>query len=136
MILAWLQKIASHFVMQSKMPSYDSDDRMDWDRAWRAEPHRQIIDPVLPKRIITEFARWGPLKFVTVCLDPLQYSDRVYRQTEICPICGSSTIGSARIPASLNLEYVNGHGIFIGVWVHDSCFDRCPMHDSPKTIPW
>lgn len=84
MIPAWLRKIASHYVLQSKMPSCDSDDRMDGDRVWIALPHRQVINPVLPKRIIGEIARWWPIEFVTVCTDPAQYTDGAYRETRIC----------------------------------------------------
>jgi hypothetical protein len=76
------------------------------------------------------------LKSVTIADDPPEFSARVWRDSEICPVCGESTAGCVRIGATLGLTFENGLRLGWGVWVHPSCFERCADTGISAGIPW
>jgi hypothetical protein len=113
-----------------------NEDRTAWDQAWRAMPHRRLESP---PRI--EFNRgfldqFGDLVSVTISLDPPEYSERAWRESESCPVCGDTTAGAERLPATLYPNFASGRSYGLGVWVHRACFENCRDTGEPAPIPW
>src|SRR5262249_29131154 len=82
------------------------EDRTAWNQAWGSMPHRRLLTQ--PKvdvfgRKVDVPSRSGPgvdeLVEITISENPPEYSDRVWRQSEICPVCGEATVETARLPA-------------------------------------
>ena len=111
--------------------SIDSDDRNAWDQAWASMLHRRLL--VSPK---TDVGAFGELVDVTISGVPPEHADKVQPATEICPVCGKIADESARVLASLYPRFSNDFSYGIGVWVHKSCFEQCPVIDDPTPIPW
>ncbi len=105
-----------------------TEDRSEWDRASRAAPHRRLNTPLKIEIEGVQYlhTEWGLPISITVSLNPPEFADRVGRESDLCPVCGLTTDGLARLPASLYPTFANGHGIGFGVWVHPSCFETCP----------
>jgi len=118
-------------------PGIDLDeDRTAWDQAWRAMPHRRLESS--PRIDVgREFGdHFGDLLSVTISLDPPEYSQRTWRESESCPVCGDPTTGSERLPASLHPIFASGFRYGLGVWVHRTCFENCRDTGEPAPIPW
>jgi hypothetical protein len=114
----------------------DSEDREEWDRQWRAMPHRRMSS--LPKAGVGSDVLGGfdePVSY-TISQDPPEFCDRIGRESEHCPICGERTAGEDRVPASLHPRWASGLSIGFGVWVHRGCFMNCPDTGEPTPIPW
>src|SRR5262245_45030980 len=112
--------------------SATEDDRRDWDRAWAAMPHRCLASS--PKIDLSEY---GEVASATISLNPPQFSQKVVRVSESCPVCGVTTAGTARLCASLHPVFDNGlGGLGLGVWVHERCFEECLKSERPAPIPW
>ncbi|WP_422931759.1 hypothetical protein [Singulisphaera sp. PoT] len=114
----------------------DEDDREDWDRSWSAMPHRRLLSAPRIKLSADPLRGGGTLVSCTISLDPPQYSDRGYRESDRCPICGEGTKAGDRLPASLRPVWTTIANIGIGVWVHPACFEACPEIEGPAPIPW
>jgi hypothetical protein len=112
--------------------SLDGKDRAEWDRAWRAMPHRRLLSP--PRLNLDD--RFGTLLSTTISQDPAEFSDFGFRESETCPICGVSTVDGERFAATLHPTWESGLGVGIGVWVHRTCFEACPLTDQPTPVPW
>lgn len=111
-------------------------DREEWDRAWNSMPLRRLQSPTKLK-IGDELLRGlGDPVSVMISEDPPQFSHKAWRESEACPVCGDTTSGSDRIPATLHPRWESGMRIGIGVWVHRACFERCPDADEPTPVPW
>jgi hypothetical protein len=88
----------------------------------------------------------SPLKVKTFALsdDPPEFADRVWRESEVCPVCGETTADCPRVAATLTLEYEKPvdwsfkcePSFGMGVWGHESCFERCEDTLRPAGIPW
>jgi hypothetical protein len=112
----------------------DGKDREEWDRLWGARTQR-----LLPGPCRLDVGRQWPhqkLTAVTIADDPPEFAARVCRGSEDCPVCGRSTAGCARVPASLDVTFEDGLSLGIGVWAHESCFDSCSDTGVPARIPW
>jgi hypothetical protein len=112
------------------------DDRGQWDRAWRAMPHRRLKFPLgvgVGRELLAQFGT--PVSF-TIAQAPAQFADRCWRESEACPVCGGPTTAAERIPASLYPRWASGIGVGIGVWVHRTCFEGCPEAGEPAPVPW
>jgi hypothetical protein len=123
-------------VANAKDYSLDGKDREEWDRSWRAMPHRRLSSP--PKTGLGGDALGcfgDPVSF-TISQDPPQFSDRAGRDLECCPICGERTTGKDRLPASLHPRWASGLSVGLGVWVHRNCFESCPDTGELAPIPW
>lgn len=118
--------------------SPDDTDRSEWDRAWRAMPHYRLTSPPqagVDRNLLAHFGKTG-LVSVTISLDPPQFSDGVWRESETCPVCGRSTTDTERLPVCVNLKWSRGGCIGTGVWVHRICLESLPVADGPAPIPW
>ncbi len=95
--------------------SLDGKDREEWDRSWRAMPHRRLSLP--PKAGLSGDAldRFGDPASCTISQDRPQFCDRPWRESECCPICGERASGEERLPASLHPRWASGLSIGIGV---------------------
>jgi hypothetical protein len=121
---------------EAKDYSLDGEDREEWDRRWRAMPNRRLPSPPLigiPEDMI---AQWRIPASVTISQAPPEFYARMYRETECCPVCGASTAGTERLPARLNPHWEELSNLGIGVWVHRTCFERCPDAGEPPGVPW
>ena len=79
---------------KAKDDSVDGEDREEWDRSWRAMPHRRLTSP--PKTglsCLDALRGWGDLVSFTISQDPPRFCDRPWRESEYCPICGEQTSG-------------------------------------------
>src|SRR5260370_38406879 len=75
-----------------------------------------------------DLGRYGLGKEIlaTISEDPPQFADQIWRESDICPVCGESTKGQARVPALLDVTFEGNLKIGIGVWAHSSCYATCP----------
>ena len=112
------------------------EDRSEWDRAWRAAEHRRLNTPLKIEILQDLIGGWGLPVSITVSLDPHEFAELVWRDSELCPVCGGTTLGLTRLAASLNLTFANGRCLGIGVWVHPPCFENCPDAGAPAPVPW
>jgi hypothetical protein len=123
-------------MVDEKDYSLDGKDRAEWDQAWASMPHRRLLTP--PKiDVAGSFGSgFGELVSVTISEDPPEYNNKPWRPSEICPVCGATTVGTTRLPSSLHPTFANGFSYSLGVWVHRSCFESCPDAGEPTPIPW
>jgi hypothetical protein len=111
-------------------------DRAEWDRAWASMPHRHLPTPPRIDVAGSLNSGFGDVVSVTISEDPPQFSAKPWRQSETCPVCGATTAGTQRLPATLHPTFANGFCYGCGVWVHQSCFECCPPAAEPTPIPW
>lgn len=117
--------------------SLGGEDRGEWDRSWRAMPHRRLTSPPQAGLGSLDALRgWGDPVSVTISQDPPEFCDRSWRESEYCAICGERTSDEGRLPASLHPAWASGRSVGVGVWVHRTCFERCPDTGEPAPIPW
>ena len=121
---------------KSNDSSLNPDDRTEWDRAWRAMPHRRLSSPPKIAILDSTFSALGDPVSFTISEDPPEYQDRAWRASDRCPICGENTSDGERLPASLYPSWASGLSVGIGVWVHQTCFAACPEAGEPAPIPW
>lgn len=114
----------------------ENDDRTAWNQAWASMPHRRLLAP--PKIDVAGIfgSSFGEVVSVTISENPPEYSDKPWRPSETCPVCGATTGGTRRLPACLHTAFANGFSYGLGVWVHQSCFESCPDAEEPTPIPW
>jgi hypothetical protein len=113
-----------------------SDERVDWTRVRRSEPHRCLTSP--PLRGLVEMLPTGqgePLVW-TISLDPWIDADGNPRGSTTCPICGIATLADSRRAATLHPIWSSGLRVGIKVWVHPACFERCQESVEPTPVPW
>jgi hypothetical protein len=122
--------------MPATFESLDGDDRTKWNRAWAEMPCRRLTSPPGFGVDCDLLSGFGEPISGAISEDPPQFRDRVWRESERCPICGGSTVGVDRLAATIHPRWPNGLRVGIGVWVHPACFERCPMADEPAPIPW
>ena len=121
--------------MDEKDYSLELKNRAEWDQAWASMPHRRLLTP--PKiDVVGSFSGCGRVVSVTISEDPPVFSNKACRVSEICPVCGATTVGTDRLPASLHSQFANGFSYGLGIWVHRSCFGCCPDSREPTPIPW
>jgi hypothetical protein len=123
--------------MDEKDYPLDGDDRAEWNRAWASMPHRRLL--TLPRIDVAAALGLGceAVVSLTISEDPPQFSANSWRQSDICPVCGATTVGTQRAPATLNPMFANGISyLAFGVWVHRPCFESCPAAGEPAPIPW
>src|SRR5437764_122499 len=92
----------------------DEVDREMWDTAWRARKDCGLPDGC-KLELSSSKPSFGAPMMVTVAADPPEFADRVWRQSDVCPICGESTLNRVRIGAMLDVQYEGGFGCLIGV---------------------
>jgi hypothetical protein len=118
----------------------DDEERIAWDRAWRAMPHHRLLRP--PSIDVSEglAGHFGDVVAVTISLVPPEYcqlfDQRVAPQSEACAVCGEETSKPTLLSASLNVTFEIGFHYGLGAWVHRSCFESCPEAGKPPPIPW
>jgi hypothetical protein len=114
--------------------SNPDDDREAWDRLFQGRTERRLAPPYkLGVRLDPEF---GNLISVTISQMPDETTRKLWFETELCPICGGSTAGAARIAASLTLRFDSGMEYGQCVWAHPACFESCPDTGVEARIPW
>ena len=129
-------------VADGKDYSLGGADREEWDRLWGGKTLR-----LLPGECGLHLS--SPFEFLKVKAaalsdDPPEFATRVWRESELCPVCGESTAGCRRVAAHLTVEYERPvvwpfmcePSFWWGVWAHESCFDRCQETGRPADIPW
>src|SRR5262245_43344089 len=99
-------------------------------------PLRRLLVP--PKiDVVDQWASGcGEVVSMTISEDPPQFSHKAWRPSEDCPVCGTTTIGAWRLPATLHPKFANGFGLGFGVWVHPHCLECCPDTGEPTPVPW
>jgi hypothetical protein len=128
---------------EAKDYSLDGKDRQEWDRLWGEKTLRLLPGKCMLPLRDHEF---GSLKVKAVALsdDPVEFAASVWRNSELCPVCGESTAGCLRVAAHLTVEYSRPTdwpfktepSYWLGVWVHELCFERCQETARPAGIPW
>jgi ribosomal protein L37AE/L43A len=80
--------------------------------------------------------RFGAVVVATISRCPPRYVERVWRESDSCPICGETTAGADRLAASLFPTLASGFRYGVGIWVHRTCFETCDDTAEPAPIPW
>ncbi len=112
----------------------ERDDRETWEQAWRNCSHRRIESPIrIDVGLDSDF---GKIVSVTISENPAEFSDKGWRETDYCPICGQTTVGAQRLAATIHPTFETGFSYGVGVWVHGLCFEKCPETGEPALIPW
>jgi hypothetical protein len=122
-------------VADAKDYSLDGKDREEWDRSWGAMPHRRLTSPPKARVGGSLVDQFGEPTAFTISQAPVEFADRPYRESDHCPVCGGSTTGGERLPASLNLRWTDGLEIGCGVWVHRTCFEDLRDAGEPTPVP-
>src|SRR5262245_16674808 len=99
-------------------------------------PHRRLLTPPMIDVGGSFGASCGEVVSVTISEDPPQFSNKAWRRSDSCPVCGAPTVAAQRLPASLHPVFANGLRYCLGVWVHRPCFACCPDAAEPTPIPW
>lgn len=120
--------------MDGKDYSLDGNDREEWDRLWSGRTQR-LLPGACKLNLGHHFAALQ-LARATITDDPPEVAGLVSRGSEVCPICGESTAGDARVAALLDVTFANGLGFGMGVWAHHACFEACSDTGLPARIPW
>ncbi len=105
----------------------------EWESAWRARLDR------LPNGCKVDVAASWPhaaVASVTVSASPPEFADRVWCESDVCPVCGGSTAGQPRCKASLDVQFADGFGLFVGAWAHAGCLDAGPVVGPAAHVPW
>jgi hypothetical protein len=123
-------------VADEKDYSLDGKDRTDWDQAWASMPHRRLRTPPAPDALGSVYSGFGEIVGATISEDPPAFSQVAFRPSETCPVCGTTTAGTERMPATLHPTFASGFSGGFGVWTHRSCFDTCPHAEEPTPVPW
>ena len=66
------------------------DDRTEWDRAWRAMPHRRLAAPLKIDGNLKSHGQFGNLVSATISPVPPEFrhiADSL-RESGVCPVCG------------------------------------------------
>jgi hypothetical protein len=114
--------------------SLDGKDRPEWDRLWSARTRRLLPGPC---HLDLGNARSSqPLAAVSIADDPSEFAGRIYRCSEVCPVCGDLTAGRLRVAATLDVTFESGVSFGVGVWAHRACFEACHDTEIPAPIPW
>src|SRR5262245_57885747 len=111
------------------------------ERAWLNKPHRRLL--LLPKIDIVDWYHSDPygervcveFQSATISEDPLECTDKKWRDSDQCPVCGATTFGTKRIPATLHYRTLDERDGDAGVWVHTNCFATLPAADKPTPLP-
>ncbi len=114
----------------------EDNDRTEWDRVWRNQTVRQLPNPILIDVSPREEEAWGKVMRVEVVADPIQFSDRVWRKTENCPVCGLTTSTDQRMAVSIYPYFTNGMSYGFGAWAHEPCFVGCEEVGGSAPVPW
>jgi hypothetical protein len=118
----------------------DDEERIAWDRAWRAMPHHRLLSPPTIDDSEGLAELFGDVVAATISLVPPEYSplfdQRVAPRSHMCAVCGEQTSESTRLSAMLNVTFVSGIHLGLGSWVHRSCIGNCPEAGEPPPIPW
>jgi hypothetical protein len=123
-------------VSDDKDYSLDGKDREEWDRLWSARTQRLL--PGECKLNLSDAAGGLRRKLVSVTItdEPPEFAARLWRGSEVCPVCGESTAGCNRVAANLDVIFEGGVTFGVGVWAHQVCFEKCPDTGIPSRIPW
>jgi hypothetical protein len=133
-------------VADGKGYSLGGADREEWDRLWGAKTLRLL--PGECRLDLRDLSGFESLKVKAVALsdDPPEFAPRIWRKSELCPVCGESTAGCRRVASTLTVEYElpaalpfkcePSFSLGLGVWAHESCFERCQDTGRPAGIPW
>jgi hypothetical protein len=116
--------------------SDNGDDRDEWDRIWRERPLRRLKTPVQIDVAPTPDSTWQDVVRVDIAADPLRFVDRVWRATEICPVCGTATSAGRRIAVTIYPYFTNGFSYGLGAWAHEPCIAGCEQIQGPAPVPW
>ena len=122
--------------------SLGGKDREEWDRLWGGSTFRLLPGKCM-LNLKTSF-EFLSVKAVSVSADPPEFAGRMRRESDSCPVCGESTAGCSRMAAHLTVEYHTPPDwpfksepyYWVGVWVHQPCFERCKETGRPAGIPW
>ena len=113
----------------------DDIDRDKFDDVWRSMSHRRLLTPPMVD-VQGGTTTLGEAVTVTISEDPPQYAHIMTRRSEICAVCGATTVETIRLPVSLHPTFANGYTFMLGAWVHTACFEACPITDERTPIPW
>ena len=107
----------------------------EWETAWRARTDRQL-PRVCKFDLPVTLGLAGELVSVTISAAPTAFAERVWCQSDNCPVCGCSTVGLSRTKVALDIQWAEGFGCFVGAWAHDGCLVGCPVIGPAVHIPW
>jgi hypothetical protein len=98
-----------------------------YEAAWKARLDRRLPDGC--KLDLSDYPAAGSA--ITVAVDPPEHSERVWRGSEVCPVCGLTTAGDdSRVGVTVDA------GVMIGAWAHHECLGRCEVIGPAARIPW
>lgn len=120
----------------------DALDRDDWNRRWSSMPHRRL--PSVPKAalkiiapLLARFRACRAPDSATISEVPPEFAARNDCFSDLCPVCGKTTLGKPRLSASVKFRLADSTKQLLphfGVWIHPSCFARCPDAGTPPSL--
>ena len=60
----------------------------------------------------------------------------LYITDDVCPVCGTETIGNDRVCVSVNPVFLEFSNLSFAAWAHVECFERCPILEEPTPLAW
>ena len=109
----------------------DEDSREAWDAAWHAR-----LDRKLPDGCKLDLSAYGNPVAVTISANPPAFAERGWRESVVCPVCGSPTDPLNLVAATLDIQLENHNGLLIGVWAHSACLGGCLPIGLAAHAPW
>jgi hypothetical protein len=117
-------------------PDRPVDDQSAWDHAWAAQPVRRLPGETRLDPVFTRPAEWGEPVEIEIQTNPPEFADRLWRQSEVCPVCGCDTGSDDRLPVAIYPRFTNGLSIGIGAWAHQVCLAACEPSPGACHVPW
>ena len=114
----------------------EDEDRTEWDRVWRERPLRQLVMPAQIDVAPAADPAWGCVVRVEIAADPPQYADTIWRDSEVCPVCGGAASSDRRIAATIYPHFESGFSYGLPCRVHEACLAACKEVAGPAPVPW
>ena len=113
-----------------------AEENDSWGESWRAMSHRELKDTSkfdFARRLGLEL---GDVSRVSMNEVPQNAVADLYIKDDVCPVCGTETIGNDRVCVSVNPVFREFSNLSFAAWAHLECFERCPILAEPTPIPW
>ena len=129
----WFRKLLLSSRGEGEDEERENEEREKWRALFSGIKLRLLT---APPKVDVYGLEFGELRLVGVSLDPEEVADQIWRESDVCPICGEKTTPADAIAASLQPEFNSGLSYLMGVWIHRACFEKCPESDEERGVPW
>ncbi len=93
---------------------------------------RELPGPIKSKLTLP----FGKPAHIRIAQDPLEFEELLAPERDACcPVCGTTTEGGMRVPASLEIKLVEGNSYLQSIWVHEACLKGCTETNEQRAVP-